>query len=306
MDAYVIEQTAESQGREEVQEALEISEQLANGTFLWTDDNVQALKDRPEDDDDELNASTLRMGEDCIQTQLSDLCHLFQTDVPSACLEVNKKGETHEGADLHLDSEAAREEAFSSPYPPRFRRSVAVEELPSVSSKEGEDVVPQSVLSTPVAPSDEEVDENTGADAEGENNSPEPVRKPTKQKPAKAKGKAAPKPTAKATAKAGAKAKAKEKAAVAKRPEDGKHKDKAKARRAKAEPSSPTGTGMRKASPPKAPKAPKAKAPAKKKASPKKRAAGPKAKAQAKKEGVVSEFFLALRYLQLSLGLFES
>ena len=64
MDAYVIVQTAESQGRAEVQDALAVSAQLASGTFSWTEGNIKTLRNCQQDDEDELNAPTLRMGED--------------------------------------------------------------------------------------------------------------------------------------------------------------------------------------------------------------------------------------------------
>ena len=56
-DSYVLETTAESQGHDEVQEALKIRSALAAGTFEWTAEGAILLKV----DCDELRAPTLRL-----------------------------------------------------------------------------------------------------------------------------------------------------------------------------------------------------------------------------------------------------
>lgn len=59
LDAYVVEMTAESQGRPEVQEAMQVRRALASGTFQWTDDSMDTLK--PNFEGDELCAKTLSL-----------------------------------------------------------------------------------------------------------------------------------------------------------------------------------------------------------------------------------------------------
>lgn len=67
MDALVIESTAESQGRPEVQEALQLRERVEQATH-----DAPALGDQVDqadhdDDDDLLNAPTLRLGDQLSQ-----------------------------------------------------------------------------------------------------------------------------------------------------------------------------------------------------------------------------------------------
>lgn len=61
LDSYVLDTTAESQGHDEVQEALMIRSALAAGTFDWTTEGVAVLKESTAVSDDELCAATLRL-----------------------------------------------------------------------------------------------------------------------------------------------------------------------------------------------------------------------------------------------------
>ena len=61
LDSYVLDTTAESQGHDEVQEALMIRSALAAGTFDWTTEGVAVMKESTAVSDDELCAETLRL-----------------------------------------------------------------------------------------------------------------------------------------------------------------------------------------------------------------------------------------------------
>lgn len=60
LDSFVIEETAESQGRPEVQDAIKVRKALAEGAFTWSETNLTAMRHN----DDELYAKTLRL-DDC-------------------------------------------------------------------------------------------------------------------------------------------------------------------------------------------------------------------------------------------------
>lgn len=64
LDSFVIEETAESQGRPEVQDAIKVRKALAEGSFTWSETNLTAMRDN----DDELYAKTLRL-DDCHSDQ---------------------------------------------------------------------------------------------------------------------------------------------------------------------------------------------------------------------------------------------
>ena len=63
MKCLVVESTAESQGHDEVQEAMKVRSALANGTFKWTECSLAAMKDGH----DKLRAPTMRL-DDCHPT----------------------------------------------------------------------------------------------------------------------------------------------------------------------------------------------------------------------------------------------
>ena len=77
MDSFVIESTAESQGHDEVQQAMRVRSELANGTFKWTASSLETMKDGC----DKLKAPTLRL-DDCHPTQDKEL--LFEIIVVSS------------------------------------------------------------------------------------------------------------------------------------------------------------------------------------------------------------------------------
>ena len=77
MDSFVIESTAESQGHDEVQQAMRVRSELANGTFKWTASSLETMKDGY----DKLKAPTLRL-DDCHPTQDKEL--LFEIIVVSS------------------------------------------------------------------------------------------------------------------------------------------------------------------------------------------------------------------------------
>jgi len=69
LESYTLETMAESQGPEEVQEALHVREALAAGTFTWTPESAGALK---------LRAGAAAADEDsilCAETLCLDDCH---------------------------------------------------------------------------------------------------------------------------------------------------------------------------------------------------------------------------------------
>ena len=61
----MIEETAESQGRPEVQDAMMVRKALAEGSFTWSDSNLAAMRQcQRNDDQDLLYAKTLIL-DDC-------------------------------------------------------------------------------------------------------------------------------------------------------------------------------------------------------------------------------------------------